>query len=212
MKSTSKNRQSVLLSMVIALCVLLAGSYTFAETDTSSTDRPQRQRQAQGEGRSQRQGQGEGKARGDGPRGPFAEVIKELNLTDTQKEQVKTIMTKHHELVETFREKNGDQFKELRGQMRQAMENKDYDKLHTLIDQLKVIDKDRPSIKSLVTDIRNVLTDEQKAIFDKKADEIKANHGKRMRRGSGGEGQQDGENGQRQRRREGKRPSQGNDE
>lgn len=209
MKSTSKHSKSMLLSLTVALCMLLAVSYTYAESDTTSSDRPQRQRQFQGEGKGLRQGQGDGEGRGAGPRGPFNEVIEQLNLTDAQKEQVKQIMTKHHEQVEAFREKNGEQFQELRGQMRDAMEEKDYDKLHSLIDQLKAVEKDRPTIKQLASEIRAVLTEEQQKIWDAKAEEIKNNRGKHMRRGPGGDGEQQGENGQRQRRRDGQqRPAQ----
>ncbi|MAX23461.1 MAG: hypothetical protein CMJ19_03065, partial [Phycisphaeraceae bacterium] len=153
--------------------------------------------------RGQGQGQGKGEARRDGKRGPFGQVLKELNLTEEQQTQVRDIMQKHHEQVEAFREKNGDSFKQVRQQMRQAMEAKDYDKLHTLIDQLKTVEADRPTIKELAADIRNILTDEQKTTFDAKAEEMKNSQGKHMRRGPGRDGDENAQGGRQFRRGEG---------
>tara|TARA_Y100000589_G_scaffold310352_1_gene328647 strand:- start:1077 stop:1655 length:579 start_codon:yes stop_codon:yes gene_type:complete len=181
-----------MMSMIVALCVLLAAGFSFAQSESSSSDRPQRQGQRDG----QRQGPRDGEGRG----GPFGQVLKELELSEEQMQQVKTIMQKHREQVEAYREKNGDQAQQLRKDFRQAMEDKDYDKLHTLIDQLKTVDKDRPSMTEMAAEVRGVLNAEQQKIWDAKAEEMKNNRGKHMRRGPRGEGQSDGENAQRPRR------------
>ncbi len=202
MKSTTPTRQHLFFSLAILLCMTMAAGWSFAET-TDGGERPQRQRQFQNGERGQGQGQGKGEARREGKRGPFGQVLKELNLTEEQQTQVRDIMQKHHEQVDAFREKNGEQFREVQGQIRDAMQAKDYDKLHTLIDQLKTVEADRPTIKDLAADIRNVLTDEQKATFDAKAEEMKNNRGKHMRRGPGRDGDENAQGGRQFRRGEG---------
>jgi Spy/CpxP family protein refolding chaperone len=203
MKSTTPSRHHMLFSLAILLCMTAAASWTFAQATDDGGDRPQRQRQFQGEGRGPRQGQGDGEGRQGKQGGPFGDVLKALNLTEEQQTQVREIMQKHHDQVEAFREKNGESFKKIRGQMRDAMEEKDYDKLHSLVDQLKTVEADRPTIKELAAEIRNVLTDEQKATFDAKTEEMKNNRGKHMRRGPGNDGEGNAEGGRQFRRGEG---------
>jgi Spy/CpxP family protein refolding chaperone len=190
MKSATFNRKHLLLSMAIVVCTFLAAGVSYAQSDTGNSDRPQRQRQFQGENRGpgQGQGQGKGEGRGQGMRGPFSEVIEALNLTDDQKAKVKEVLTKHHDQMEAFREKHGDQMQQFREDLRKAMESKDYDAMHKLVDTFKSIDQDRPTLKSLADDLRGILNADQQAIFDKKIEEIKAKGpGKHMRRGGDGE-------------------------
>lgn len=204
MKPISKKHQNLLMSLAILTCVFLAAGFSFAESDTTTnSDKPQRQRQFQGEGRGPGQGQGQGEGRGQGMGGPLRGIIEALNLTEDQKPKVQEVLKKHQEQMEAFREKHGDEMEQFRKDLREAMENKDYAKMHTLVDQFKAIDQDRPTLKALADDLRSILTAEQQATLDKKIEEMKANGpGKHMRRGGDGEGQGQGF-GERPRRRQG---------
>ena len=177
----------------------MAAGLSYAQSTTD--DAPRSQRKFQGEGQRQGQAQGQRQHRN----GPFADLLKDIDLTEDQMAQVKEVLTKHRGEVESFREKNGDAAKELHKNMRNAMMSKDYDTVHQVVDQIKVLDKDRPTIKAVADDIRSLLTSEQQVIFDKKIQEVKNNRPQKQMRGGGGQRCLDDANkGQRSRRGQGR--------
>ena len=197
MKNRTLKCRELLTTLSVVACLFMTGSMIYAE----DAPRPQA-RQGQGEGR---QARGEGREH----KGPFGDMFKELALTEEQQAQVKEVMQKHREQVEAFREKNGEQIKKVHQDMRSAMMNKDYDAAHKVIDQIKELDKDRPSLSSVVNDLKGILSSEQLAVVEKKIEEIKNNpRPKRMHKRHGDSEQGDAEGG----RRFGRRNRQGNDD
>lgn len=190
MKNRTLKCRDLLATLSVVACLLMAGSMTYAQPSTEDSPRQQR-RQGQGEGR---QARGEGH----GHKGPFGDMFKELELSEEQRTQVKEVMQKHRDQVEAFREKNGDQIKKVHQDMRSAMMNKDYDAAHKVIDQIKELDKDRPTFSSVLTDFKGILSSEQLAVVEKKIEEIKNNpRPKRMRKRHGDSEQGNAEDGRR---------------
>ena len=200
MKTKSINRQHLLLSLSVVICLFMAVGLSYAESNQS--DAPRQQRKFQGQERGQRQGQRQGKDRSQTQHSPFRTILKELNLTEDQRAQIKEVVQNHREQFATFREENGDAIKEWHMNMRQAMKNKDYPAMHNLIDQLEVLEKNRPTFQSLRDDIRSILTSDQQVIFDKKVEELKNKRSKKhMRRRGGQDGSGNADGAQRPRRR-----------
>lgn len=136
-----------------------------------------------GEGRQGRGMHGEGMMMGEGRMGE--RMAQKLNLTDAQKEQIKTIR-------QSFREKNKaffDQAKATREQMREARRAGDTAKA----DQLKAaMEQNRTQMnhlrQQLHAEIAKVLTPEQREEFAKMQEQREARKGKMGGRGHGGNG------------------------
>lgn len=177
MKSTNVKRQNLLITMVIVSCMVFAAGITYAQQGQGNADGQPRQK-ADGQSRQHQMRGG----------GPLAGMIKALNLTEDQKPKVMEILKANRDKMQAFRKKNGDAMKQFHKDLRQAMENKDYAKLHQLVDQLKTIDADRPTLKDLAAELAPVLTDEQKATLDKEIAKIKE-QGPRRHHHRGGDSQ-----------------------
>lgn len=111
-------------------------------------------------------------------------VMKELNLTDAQKAQIKQIR-------DAFKQQNSSQIaqlKSLRDQMKAAREAKNTDQMKSLRDQMKTaMEAMKPAHEKLRADIAAVLTPEQRAKLEQLKADRKENRGER--RGQRGAGQ-----------------------
>ena len=134
-----------------------------------------------GEGRHEGGRHSEGMMMGEGRMGE--RMAQKLNLTDAQKEQIKTIR-------ESFREKNKtffDQAKATREQMREARKAGDTakaDKLKAAMTQQR--DQMNHLRQQLHAEIAKILTPEQREEFAKMQEQREARRGKMGKRGHGG--------------------------
>jgi len=115
------------------------------------------------------------KAKGDkaGRGRPMMHLMKSLELTDAQKEQIRPIMKAHGEKVKAYREANKEQHRELMQQLKQAKENKDRDAAQAVVAKLKELHANRPGPDAMFAQVRDVLTAEQQKKFDTALAEMK---------------------------------------
>lgn len=141
---------------------LLTAFGTVVQAQQPSTQNP-----AEGPGRIER-GEGRGFHRGSGPGGDLGlRMLRELNLTDDQKQQVRTIVQQSFAGSKATRE----ELRQLGEKRRQgALTTEEEARAQTLHQQM------RASMKDTETKIASVLTAEQKARAEELRKERKTNH------------------------------------
>ena len=113
-------------------------------------------------------------------------AFKQLDLTDEQKAEIRTIMEEHRPAMMKWHEENKELIEAHRKEMRAAIEAGDHEKARELRSAFQEANK--PPMAELEQQINAVLTDEQKAKLEK----IKAEHLQRMeQRGPDGKGDDD---------------------
>lgn len=122
-----------------------------------------------------------------------------ITLTDEQKAKVDEIFNQAHAEREAWFEKNGESVRKLREEIRAARESDNQEALNKARAEFRTLMQDAPRPMAAFNAVRETLTDEQKAAFDKNSEAMREQW---QRRGRGGQGQ-DGGNNERQRRREG---------
>jgi periplasmic protein CpxP/Spy len=122
------------------------------------------------EGSGRKRGEDRGFGRGPGRDGFGPGFLRELNLTDDQKQQVRTIMQQSFAGSKATRE----ELRQLGGKRRQgALTTEEEARARTLHEQM------RASMKETETKIASVLTPEQKAKVEELRKERKGNHERR---------------------------------
>jgi Spy/CpxP family protein refolding chaperone len=184
----------------VALAALTVGTtLTFAEPQgkPDAGDKPQKRMlegpRADGEGRGRPEGRGFDGERPRGPQGPriMEFLLKDLNLTEDQHEQIKVVLDDTRDAHMKWREEHADEADALRAEVRKAVEAKDREALAKLREKMKALREDAPKPEDAVAKIRPILTEEQATKFDAKLAELKEKMKERageMREGRGPRG------------------------
>lgn len=101
----------------------------------------------------------------------FRQSLQELDLTDDQKAQVRSIMEETQKERQAFRQAHEQELKDLRQQIDAARQAKDHETAKELHAQVKAIMDQAPKPKDTMEKVKTVLTDEQKARLDQKIKE-----------------------------------------
>lgn len=173
------------IALLIAACAMFAaGSIVQAEPSdapegdsTAEADRPLKGPNVDTQRRGPRARMGEdGKRKGPRhhPGQVFRHLLRDLDLSDEQKTEIRDILKANGDKMREYRESNKEKIDEIREQMKAAREAKDREKMKQLHEQLKAIHEGRPVKMGEVTDqIRTKLTAEQRETFDERVAEMK---------------------------------------
>lgn len=104
------------------------------------------------------------------------DLLKDLELTEDQKVQIKSIMEEAKGIREDFMEEHGAELDALREKMKEAREAKDREQMKQLADELRAIMEAGPKPEATVNKIKEVLTPEQREKFDDRVAEFKEKH------------------------------------
>ena len=176
----------------LACFLAIYGVATFAqgqETDTSS-DRPLL---AGPEGRGQggqRDRNFAGRRTGR-PGGQLLAALRDMDLTDEQRQQVREVLASHGQSMRQFREQHGEQMNGLRERMRQAIQARDREQIGAVRDEISRLRDQAPTFDALLEDLDGILTAEQIAQLEAARPERPARpdaRGGGMRRDGPGEG------------------------
>lgn len=200
---------------ILVSVLALTGGVALAQQDGQGPrdgERPGR-RHMDGEGRQRgergdRGERGERRERGErgergrrGDRGPEAmhrRMFGDMDLSEDQKTQIHDAMKKHGDERKAWHEAHQEEFQALREKMRAARQSEDKDAAQAVRDEIKALMESAPKPDSTHDEIRAVLNDEQKAVFDERVAKMRERmdqwregrgEGPHGRRGPGGEGQ-----------------------
>ncbi len=146
----------------LACFLAIYGIATFAhgqETDNSG-DRPLL---AGPEGR----GQGGQRARGFAgrqtgrPGGQIIAALRNMDLADEQKQQVREVLASHGQAMRQFREQHGEQASALRHRMREAMQARNREQIEAVRNERRELRERAPTFDALLEDLDGILTAEQ---------------------------------------------------
>ncbi|MEM1209940.1 MAG: Spy/CpxP family protein refolding chaperone [Planctomycetota bacterium] len=183
-------------------------------------ERPQRSADS-GE-RGERGGPSAGERRG--PGGPGGErrggrdalrlLFRDIQLTDSQREEVREKMTQARDERRAWMEANGAELRELRERFQDARSIEDTDAMQAIGQELRTMMSAGPQPMDVAEDVRGMLTEEQAEQFDANLAELETRmeqrrNEARQNAGSGGPGGERAERGERGAGRDGDRPGRG---
>ncbi len=177
------NMRNTTLALAVAGLTFMGTSLALAEATNTESEKPARKHplagpKAEGFEKGERPGPGNGpmaERRGemmDGVRG----ALRDLNLTEDQKAQIKTIMDEARDSREKFMDEHKDEVRAIREKMKAAREAKDRDQMKQLGEELRGIMESGPKPQDTMEKIKGVLTPEQRDQLQGKLDQWKENH------------------------------------
>lgn len=190
-------KKSLLLASLLALTGALSSAQAQPADDGPPPDGPPpRMGQADGQQgpRGPRDGQAGQRGPRDGERGPRADrpdprrLFAGMDLTDDQKSQIRDIMQAFGEERREWHEAHQEQFQSLREQMRAARESGDKDAMDSLRDQVRELMDSAPKPDATHDQVRALLNDDQKAVFDERIAKMREFMEQRREGGPGGPG------------------------
>lgn len=108
----------------------------------------------------------DGKGPGRGPGAAIVDALRDLNLSEEQKNKVREILSSHHEKVKAHREAHSEELAKLRQEFQAAREAKDHEKVKQLAEQRRKIMEGVPKPADLINEVKAVLTPDQAKTFD----------------------------------------------
>jgi len=157
-----------LATAVIAFCGIL-GTSQLAFAEDNSNDKPEKKQRERGE-------DGERKHKG---KHPIGKLMRSLDLTEEQREQIKPIMEAHREKMQAYREEHKDEVQALREEMKAARQDQNEEAAKAAGEQLRAIWEGRPKPEETLAQVRTHLTPEQQEKFDEGVEKIKQYHEER---------------------------------
>lgn len=107
-------------------------------------------------------------------RGELAqEVLATLNLSEDQKNEIRTVLVEARTKTKEWREANADKQKALMEEIKTAREAKDKDKAENAMKQLRELREGAPKPAEVIDNIKALLTAEQREAFDVKIKELR---------------------------------------
>lgn len=177
-----------MLSTIAAVAVL-TGSVAFAEGDPVLKG-------PKAEGQTSKEGKGFKGDRGPGKGAAMMDLIKELNLTDEQKTQMRTIMADGKKSMDDWRTANQAELDKINADIKAAHEAKDRDAAQKAHASRMELMKSAPNPESNHAKIRAILTPDQQKTFDEKAAALKKQREENRHKGGpmmeGGRGKGEG--------------------
>lgn len=116
------------------------------------------------------------------------ELLKDLGLSDAQKEQIHAIGGEFRTKMQKWREEHKDEIQKLREEAKAAREAKDRDKGREAMTKLEALRKSGPDPKSMFDEMGKVLNEEQRAKFEERLKEHRERMEKRREMWRDGEG------------------------
>lgn len=170
-------------SLILASVLAVTSGYTFAQPNGQGPkdgERPAR-RQADdkpkpGEGEGMRRGPRDGEGMGRGARdgeGMIRRFFAGMDLTDDQKAQIQGVLKKHSDERRAWHEEHKQAFQTLREEMRDARQAKDEQAMKAVRDEVKSLMDSAPKPDAANEEVRAILTDEQKAVFDERVEKVR---------------------------------------
>lgn len=180
-----------LVTMAVLGVALLGSGAAFGEEAKGSKDKTlsgpkaeSRESKPKGEGRGF---SGERKP-GDRHHELMHELLKDLNLSDAQKEKIRAIGGEFRVKMQKWREEHKDEFQKLREEAHAAREAKDREKGREVMTKLEALRKSGPDPKSMFEEMGKVLNEEQRAKFEARLKEHRERMEKRREMWREGEG------------------------
>ncbi len=108
-----------------------------------------------------------------GEMGPLQKILKNLDLTSDQETKIKDLVKAHEDKVVQFQAENRVKMDDLRSAVEKAKATGDKSQVDTLTEQKKALEKNRPKLETLFSQISDVLTPEQREKFKTQVQEHK---------------------------------------
>jgi len=174
MRTRMRTRLFGLITTALAVTVLSAGVALAGPDGERKPDRPNRERAERDGERPERPDRGHRGRHGDRRHHVMAALFRGIELTDTQKQELREIGRAHREQVKAWHEEHRDELEAIREKMRQARQDKDREAAEAAREQFKQLLQTRPKPDATFDAMRGVLTtDEDKAQFDENLESIK---------------------------------------
>lgn len=161
---------------VSGLCLVMAGPFAMAENDAPREKREAREKSEKRETReaNRKERREKMRERGQEIRKRAAKKLFEgVELTDDQRAQLKAVREKARTDAENWRNANQAKFKELREQMRTARQNDDKEAFEAAKNEARNLMKNAPRPRDYTDQVRGVLNEEQRVVFDQNHEELK---------------------------------------
>jgi Spy/CpxP family protein refolding chaperone len=108
-----------------------------------------------------------------GEMGPLQKILKNLDLTAEQETKIKGLAKAHEEKMMQFHAENKVKMEDMKSVMEKAKASGDKAQMDSLMEQKRAMDKSRPKLEELVSQISDVLTPEQREKFKMQVQEHK---------------------------------------
>lgn len=157
------------------VAVLAAGATLWAAQDKDTATTQPRERDVLRGPRMKGEG-GPGSFRGDRQQmrhRALMGVLRELDLTDEQREKIRALAADGRQAMEAWRQEHETELTELREQIADAREARDREKLKGLHEKMKVLHASLPEKARLLERIKEVLTDEQRQKLEQRLEELR---------------------------------------
>lgn len=165
-----------MLSTIAAVAVL-TGSVAFAEGDPVLKG-------PKAEGQTSKEGKGFKGERGPGKGAAIMDILKELNLTEEQKTQVRTVLADAKKSMDDWRTANQAELDKIHADLKAAHEAKDRDAAQKAHARRMELMKSAPQPDANHAKLRAILTPDQQKTFDEKIAALKKQ--REENRGKGG--------------------------
>lgn len=184
-----------MMAATCAATLTLAGTATFAQPDgrrgdarddrpnarqADNDDRPQRDRHRDHADRDDRGDHKDRAARG--RQMMRAALLKDIDLSDEQREQVDQALAQHHEQVRDWHKENREAFADLKHRMREARQQDEPEQIQALRDEARDRMETRPTLNDLDATLKNTLTAAQWEQFEQNRDDLRKRIAEHMRR------------------------------
>ena len=154
--------------LAVAGCVVLVGTATAV-----AQDRTERRGRGDRAGPEAREGPGFGRENADPGRWIMRRLLRDMDLSEKQQDQVREILRDAQQANREWQEKHESELGELRDTMRQAREDRDRDAMRQAGEKWRELREDAPDREETADKIRDVLTDEQRKLFDERAEQMR---------------------------------------
>lgn len=156
-----------------SLCFVMAGQVALAERGEG----PREKREMRGERGERPEGKElreKMKERREGMRERVAKKLFEgVDLSEDQRAQLKAVREKARGDAEAWRDSNKAKFQDIREQMRTARESDDKEAFEAAKKQARDLMKNAPRPSDYTDQVRSVLTDDQREVFDQNREQMK---------------------------------------
>jgi Spy/CpxP family protein refolding chaperone len=165
------------LMLALAMTGLIAtgGIYAWAN-ESAAEDKPAKKQVEAGKGERGPRGEGPWAERRGEMTQKVMETIKQLNLSEEQKAELKQIHEDAKVARETFKAEHGEELKALHEEMKAARQAKDIDKAKEIGGKIRELMAQGPSPKDTMDKVKAVLTPEQQEQLKAKLEKFRENH------------------------------------